>query len=199
MPPSKSGPGLEYISGMVVRFVLTLFTMFSVLSLGSLASAKVNVANTKKLVLPAKAGAESLSDVFAGEILPERISADETSQSFLTKVADNSLSLYWKHSPLRHSTAGKAVESAEKKLNVEASFKDENQVDHRFNFKVLAIQALAKIQYTGWVNAALNYDLKAARAAAEVSEALSDKNDLVLSHEMSNHEQKSAVSLKWKW
>lgn len=164
-----------------------------------MASAEVNIAKTKKLVLPEKAGAESMSDIFAGEILPERISADETSQSFLTKVADNSLSLYWKNSPLRHSAAGKAVEATEKKLNVEATYQDENKVNHRFNFKVLAIQALAKIQYTGWVNAALNYDLKAARAAAEVSEALSEKNDLVLSHEMSNSEQKSAVSLKWKW
>lgn len=184
---------------MVVRLILTVFTMFSVLSLGCLASAEVNIAKTKKLVLPDKAGAESLSDVLATEILPTKLAADETTQSFLTKMADNSLSLYWKHSPLRHSPAGKAVESAEKKLNVEASYQDENKVNHKFNFKVLAIQALAKIQYTGWVNAALNYDLKAARAAAEVTESLSDKNDLVLSHEMTDSEQKSAVSLKWKW
>lgn len=184
---------------MLVKLILNVLTIFSVLGLGSLASAKVNVQHTKRLVLPAKVGSDSLADVLTTDILPNKLAADETSSSFLTKVADNSISHYWKHSPLRHSPAGKAVESAEKKLNVEASYKDEDNIDHRFNFKVMAMQALAKIQYTGWVNAALNYDLKDARAAAEVSEALSDKNDLVLSHEISNAEQKSAVSLSWKW
>ena len=173
--------------------------MLSVLSLGSLASAKVNIEHTKRLVLPAKVGAESLTESFGTEILPSSLAAGETSQTFLSKVADNSLNLYWKHSPLRYTTAGKAVETAEKKLNVEATYKDTNNVDHRINFKVLAMQALAKIQYTGWVNAALNYDLKDARAAAEVSEALSEKSDIVLSHEITKLDQKSGVSLQWKW
>lgn len=188
---------------MVIKAVLTAFTVFMVMGLvpgvTSIASARVNIEKTKKLVLPEKVGAQSMGDVLSVEILPNKISDGETTESFLTKMADNSLQLYWKHSPLRYSAAGKAVETAEKKLNVEAGFQDENKVNHRFNFKVLAIQALAKIQYTGWVNAALNYDLKAARAAAEVSEALSDRNDLVLTHEMSNTEQKSALSLQWKW
>ena len=199
MPRVFHGLGLEYISGMVLRIILTALTILSVSGIGSLASAKVNIEHTKRLVLPAKVGAESISDTFATEILPNKLAADETSESFLSKVADNSLTLYWKHSPLRHSPAGKAVETAEKKLNVEASYKDENNIDHKINFKVLAMQALAKIQYTGWVNAALNYDLKAARAAAEVSEALSEKSDIVLSHEVSKLDQKSGVSLKWKW
>lgn len=199
MPPALNGLGLEYKLSMVMKLVLTVLTVFATMSLGSLAQAKVNLAKTKKLELPAKTGAESMTDIFTVEILPDKVVPGETTQSFLTKMADNSLALYWRNSPLRYSQAGKAVEAAEKKLNVEAVYQDDNQISHRFNFKVLAIQALAKIQYTGWVNAALNYDLKAARAAAEVTEQLSDKNDLVLSHEVSSTEQKSAVSLKWKW
>lgn len=184
---------------MVARIFITILMLFSVTLVGSMASAKVNVRKTKRLTLPEKTEAKSLSDMLTVDILPESISEGETSESFLTKVADNSLALYWKNSPIRYTPAGKAVETAEKKLNVQASYRDQNQVDHKFNFKVLALQALAKIQYTGWVNAALNYDLKAARAAAEVTEPLSGKKDLVLSHEVGVGESKSAVSLKWKW
>lgn len=187
------------VFSMMLRVFLTLFMMFSIAGFGSVAFAKVNVKKTQRLVLPEKTGDQSIANILAVEILPTQVAADETSQSFLTKVADNSLSYYWKNSPLRHSAAGKAVETAEKKLNVEAVYQDENNINHRFNFKVLAIQALAKIQYTGWVNAALNYDLKSARAAAEVVEPLSDKKDLILSHEIAKGEQKSAVSLQWKW
>jgi hypothetical protein len=188
---------------MVLKVILTVFTVFMTMGLcpglANMACARVNVTKTKKLVLPDKVGDQPMSDLLTFEVLPQQIAADETSQSFFSKVADNSLNLYWRNSPLRHSAAGKAVEKAEKKLNVEAVYQDSHQISHRFNFKVLAVQALAKIQYTGWVNAALNYDLKDARAAAEVSEPLSDKNDLVLTHEVSNTEQKSAVSLQWKW
>lgn len=203
MPPALGGLRLEYKTSMVIKGILTSFIMFLAMSFCSgwfcKASARVNVAKTKKLELPAKTGDDTMADLLSVEILPDKIADGETTNSFLTKMADNSLSLAWKNSPLRYSAAGKAVETAEKKLNVEAVYQDAHQVSHKFNFKVLAIQALAKIQYTGWVNAALNYDLKAARAAAEVSEALSERNDLVLRHEVSNTEQTSAVSLQWKW
>jgi hypothetical protein len=184
---------------MVSRIFITLLMLFSVTLVGSFASAKVNVRKTKRLTLPEKTEAKSLTDLLTVDILPASLAENATSDSLLAKVADNSLALYWRNSPLRYSATGKAIETAEKKLNVQATYRDQNHVDHKFNFKVLALQALAKIQYTGWVNAALNYDLKAARAAAEVIEPLSDKKDLVLSHEVGSGEQKSAVSLKWKW
>lgn len=188
---------------MDIKIILTIFT--SMIAMGLCPGlvnetfARVNVANTEKLVLPDKVGDQPVSELLTFELLPSQLAPDETTESLLSKVADNSLTLYWRKSPLRYSAAGQAVEKAEKKLNVEAVYQDSHQISHHFNFKVLAVQALAKFQYTGWVNAALNYDLKAARAAAEVSEPISEKNDLVLTHEVSNADQKSAVSLLWKW
>lgn len=196
---TQCGPTFEYRVSMTLRLVITTFLMFQTCFLGQFASAKINIKKTKRLVMPAKIQYQPLAEVLTPEIIPSDIKEGDSGEVVLTKMADKGLAMYWNNSPMRHSSAGRAVEAAEKKLNLQAEYRDENKVQHKINFKVMAVQALAKIQYTGWVNAALNYDLKAARAEAEVSEPLSDKKDLVLSHEVKSGEQKSAVSLKWKW
>ena len=73
------------------------------------------------------------------------------------------------------------------------------KTEHKFSFKVLAAQALAKIEYIGWVKAALKYDAKSANAQAELMENLSNNKDLVISHSVGNSESKSQLSLRWNW
>ena len=61
------------------------------------------------------------------------------------------------------------------------------------------MQALTKLEYKGWVNAAVNYDARAAKTEAEVSEKIFNKQDLVISHAISREENKSQVALRWNW
>ena len=61
------------------------------------------------------------------------------------------------------------------------------------------MQALAKIEYKGWVRAGLNYDAKAAKTEAEVLESISENKEFVVSQSVTASENKSQVSLRWNW
>lgn len=134
------------------------------------------------------------------KIQPKSIGASETGSSVVTKIADNSLALWWDTSPMRNTRVGQAAEKVEKNLKTEVSFKNKkSKLEHKISFKVLAMQALAKLEYKGWVNAAVNYDARAAKTEAEVSEKISAKQDVVVSHAISKEENKSQVAWRWNW
>lgn len=175
-----------------ISFFLVFFSFLSTW-------AQVDHVYSKRLFLPEKNLGTSFGDYLTYSILPSKLESGENSAVLLSKIADNSLSLVWNNSPLRYSPVGKTAETVEKKVNVEAHFKDEEQVEHKFNLKLLAIQSLAKIEYKGWMSAALNYDIRQARSEAELIESLSNNKDLILSHSIKKDENKSAVSLRWKW
>ncbi len=170
------------------------------LTISQLGWSKVSIYKTHNLVMPADITTPLISAETSEKIQPKSLSANESAESIVSKIADNSLSLWWETSPVRNTQAGRAAEKVEKNLRTEVSFKDKaNHTEHRISFKVLAMQALAKLEYKGWVNAAINYDARADKTEAEVSEKIFKKQDLVLSHVFTKQENKSQVAWRWNW
>lgn len=84
-------------------------------------------------------------------------------------------------------------------IDLGASGHASDKMDHKLSLKLLAMQALAKIQYIGWTRAEINYDAKAAKTEVEVLENISNNKDLVISHSFTATENKSQLSLRWNW
>lgn len=135
------------------------------------------------------------------KILPKTIEHDESGSSVISKMADNSFGVWWETTPMRNTAVGQAADKVEKKMKTEVSFQDAtaNHTEHKIIFKILAMQALAKIEYKGWVQAAFNYDAKASKAEAELSEKIFHQQDIVLSHAVTPSEAKSQVSWRFDW
>lgn len=174
--------------------IIAFITLFSLISW-----ARVDIRKTRVLKLPSDFSAPLINEEQKNKIIPKAIASDESGQDILAQMADNTVSLWWDTTPLRRTSIGQAADAAEKKLNVKAEFEDQNKIKHTFNFKVLAMQALARIEYKGWVHAAISYDARAAKTEAEITERISAKQDFVISHSITNLENKSLVGLRWKW
>lgn len=169
-------------------------------AIGQIGWAKVNMKKTQNLVMPTDITTPWMTAETSEKIQPKLVNANDSAASIVSKIADNTLSLWWDTSPVRNTQIGRAAEKVEKNLRTEVSFKDKNsRTEHKISFKVLAMQALAKLEYKGWVNAAINYDARAEKTEAEVSEKIFSKQDLVISHAMSKVENKSQVAWRWNW
>jgi hypothetical protein len=162
--------------------------------------ARTTVENTKRLYMPQLTAEESVVASVSNKITKSLTAAD-SSQSVISKVIDSSLSYWWENSGIKNTSVGKAADSVEKKMQAEVNLGSTGaeKTEHKFSFKVLAAQALAKIEYIGWVKAALKYDAKSANAQAELLENLSNNKDLVISHSVGRAESKSQLSLRWNW
>ena len=173
------------------------FLFVSILSFNSWAN--LILKKTKIMSLPPEMTATLITEEIKNKIIPSTISANESGQQVLAKMADNTASLWWSTTPLKNSSIGRAADAAEKKLNIQAAFEDDNKVKHIFSFKVLAMQALARLEYKGWVHAAISYDARAAKTEAEISEQISPTEDFIISHSMTTAENKSQVGFRWIW
>lgn len=173
------------------------FLFVSILSLAGWA--RVDLKKTKIMTLPSDMSTPFMTQETKNKILPSTIAVNESGQDVLAKMADNTASLWWSTTPLRNTSVGRAADAAEKKLNVQAAFEDKNKIKHTFNLKFLAMQALARVEYKGWVHAAISYDARAAKTEAEISEKINAKQDLIISQSITTAESKSQVGFRWNW
>lgn len=183
---------------MLRFFSLIAFIVFSVLDVWAGLNRADAVNDMPYLVMPELAANNEKS--FSEEVLPKSMTEADSSQSVVSKIIDNSLSYWWNHSELKQTSVGRAAEQVQNHLKGEVNFNTgEAKTEHKISFKLLAMQALAKIEYSGWIQAAFHYDIKAAKAEAEIVESLSSNKDLLLSHSIAENESESKLSLRWKW
>ncbi len=183
-----------------MNLVKLLFSFLLTLTISQMGWCKINMKKTRRLVMPADITTPLMSAETSDKIQPKSLAPHDSAESIVSKIADNSLSLWWDTSPARNTQVGRAAEKVEKNLRTEVSFKDKaSRTEHKISFKVLAMQAVAKLEYKGWVNAAINYDARADKTEAEVSEKMFTKQDLVLSHAITKAENKSQVAWRWNW
>ncbi len=182
-------------------FILNLF--FS-LTFSLAAHAKFDVINqNQKLNLPQQVEAPSQVSQFSDRV-GSNLNGGDTSQVVLNKMLDNSFGYLWDNSGLRNTSVGQAMQKVETKMKADVSLGSTNsestsKTEHKISFRVLAAQALAKIEYFGWFKAALKYDVRNSASVAEVSENIANNKDLVVSNINTKEENRSQISLRWDW
>jgi hypothetical protein len=198
MRPVGRSVFLQLISRITVK-AAQLFCVLMALLLAAPAFAKVDIRQTKRLYMPAEYVDEDLAHL-SQAILPKAIDPNDSSRSVVGKIVDNSLTYWYNNSEFKNTSVGRAATQVEKKMRADVNLgTDTNKIQHRLSFRVLAAQALAKLEYVGWFKASLNYDAKSAKTEAEVFENLPNNKDLVVSHSVTGLENKSQLSLRWNW
>lgn len=183
----------------------TMIQFVFILSLGVclslMAQARVDVQKTKRLVLPDDPSEPMLSAETSQRLIPKNVVPGATSDAVFSEMVDNSFSLWWETSPVKKTSIGRAADNIDKKLRTEVNLgtSADQKTEHKISVKVLAMQALAKLEYKGWVKAGLNYDARASQAQAEVLENISANQDLKLSHSVTSTENTSQVSWLLNW
>lgn len=178
---------------------LTTLFLLSVLVLASQPVwSQVHLNKTQNLIMPVDVSNPFMSAETSQRIQPRSVANGASASTIVSQIADNSFSLWWDTTPIRNTEVGRAAEKVEKSMRSEVAYKV-NRVEHKISFKVLAMQALAKLEYKGWVNAAINYDARAAKTEAEVSEKIGAKQDVVISHAFTPGGNKSQVAWRWNW
>ena len=193
-------PALNLYLCTMVRLLFSFILSFGFQLAGAnLFARTVDIKKTRILSLPQTPNYTFLSKEDQMRIAPKNISENESADSVLARMADSSVSLWWDTTPLRQSAIGKAADTVEKKMNVKVEIEDKNKIKHTMNLKILAMQALARLEYRGWVRAAISYDARAAKTEAEVSEDIGETQNIVITHTITSNENKSQLGWRWSW
>lgn len=180
--------------------IKTAILILTMTILSQTAFAKLTVSNTEPLSVPMAQNEDKITEKDVEKIIPTDLHETSDLNYVASKIADRSIQAWFNSAHVQASTLGKTATTVQKKMSADITVKsDEPQaVEHKFSMQLLALQAIAKIQYTGWLNAVFNYDAKAAATMVEFSERIFNK-DLFVNHTTSSKGDVSSVGIKWGW
>ncbi len=183
----------EENKGMKLIILFTLLT-------SQIALAKVNVKNTYPILIP-KASSNGWTQEDIGKVIPTDLQNSNDAGFVATRIGDHAFQAWFKSDAVKNSPVGRTAETVQETLKTEVAIKsdDKDAVEHKFSFQVLALQAISKIKYSGWLNAAVDYDGRSNEAKLEISEKLWNDKDFIISHTAKAEQGLSAVGLRWNW
>lgn len=131
--------------------------------------------------------------------IPMDMVPSNDSNKVFQKVADRSVSTWFNSPAVRGSAIGRAATEVEESVHQEITFGDSEEIEHKLGFNFQAFQALAQIEYTGYVHAALRYYGQQALLSFEVDQTIAQNQDLILGHDVHSEDRLSRLSFRWSF
>lgn len=163
--------------------------------------AKVDLRTTEPLEIPQDEVTPRITQEDVARIIPTDIRQGESTGSVMSRIADRSFNLWFNSAVVKNSALGRVVEQTQEKLKTDVIVPSEKPdgVAHKFSFRFEAFQALAKLEYTGWLKAAVNYDAKVSETDIQFKDKVLKNKDLIVSHKANKEQGLSMIGLAWSW
>lgn len=162
------------------------------------ASAKVDIKSTKRLVFPNIMRPDAITSQDVSKVIPLNMAPASDSSVVAKQIIDNSISSVFNSQSVKESLVGGTAHKVQNKMKVDAEVKTK-KTNHKFSVKIMIAQAVAKLEYKGWVNAIVNYDTKQQASELELSEKIFKNKDLYFKHQAQNNSELSSVGVRWNW
>lgn len=155
----------------------------------------------KPLIIPEDTVTPKITSEDVAKVVPLDIKKEDSTSSVLSRIADRGFNLWFNSAFIKNSALGRVVQETQEKLKTDVVVPASNSegVSHKFSFRIEAFQALAKMEYSGWLNAAINYDAKDAETDIQLKEKVLDNKDLIVSHKANKEQGLSMIGLAWSW
>jgi hypothetical protein len=134
------------------------------------------------------------------KIIPNGVTATEPSDEVLKKIGDKAVNVWLKSSSMQKVSLVQAAQKVEQAMKAEVNLAPEDaDVKQKLNFQVQAFQSVSKIDYTGYVDATVSYNMREQKTGYEVRRKVMHNKDLFVNHTATKEENLSTVGLKWSF
>lgn len=164
--------------------------------------ADIDIESTMPILIPVDSSTpRNIAADFANIVPPSSFVPGSSEIAVMTKVADITVNYLMNNSALKQTAVMRFADETKERLNTDilVSSADGTGLNHKFTFKLEAFQALAKMEYTGWLKAAVNYDVRSAVTAISIQDKLFVDKILSVRHESSKDQKISMIGLAWPW
>jgi hypothetical protein len=135
------------------------------------------------------------------KILPSSIDQNEPAERTLKRMGDKAFQVWMKSSSMQKLRVVQTAQSVENAMKAEVRIggNQPNEIQHKVNFQVEALQATSKVDYKGYVDASVTYNLRDQVSGVELREKIMKDKDLYVNHSSSKDENLSSVGMKWSF
>lgn len=162
---------------------------------------QVELASTKPLKIPVDNVTPRITSEDIAKVIPLDMTEGSSQSTVISRVVDRGVSLWMRSSTFKNSSLGRMAEETQEKLktDIEVPATSEEGISHKFSVKVEAFQAMARLEYTGWVKAMINFDAKDSSTDIIFEEDVFENKKMIVSHKADREQALSMVGLAWSW
>lgn len=136
----------------------------------------------------------------ANKILPTNIQPNDTASNVLSRIGDRALNLWLKSSSMQKVQIVQAAQKVQNAMKAEVNLApQDSEVQHKVNFQVQALEAVSRVDYSGYVNATVSFNARNSRTDYEVRKKVLKNKDFFVNHMTSRQEDLSSVGLRWSF
>ncbi len=134
------------------------------------------------------------------KIVPTNLSTTDSSSDAIKKIGDKAIGVWLKSPTMQHVSIVQAAQKVEKSMKAEVDLpSSDTGVKQKLNFQVQALEATSKVDYKGYVDASVSYNMRDHKTDYELRKKVLHNKDLYVSHITSRDEDLSSVGLKWSF
>ncbi len=178
--------------------------------------AKIQVSRTRPVVFPKSVVLPSSTKSEIETYMPRKLNPTSDPNHVMNQFGDGMIQA-WINSPqIQQSAIGKTVQNVESQMGMRTEMslsgpssssskgksvsESKPSVQHRIGFEYQLLQTTAKVEYKGWVRAAVNHNTQSRESMFEVSDTILKNKDLVLSHRATADQGSSSnLGVRWSW
>lgn len=136
----------------------------------------------------------------ASQMLPTDLQPSQSESDVFNRIADHSLSNWFNSPEMKATPIGRTATEVEKKVSTDVTITDAKaNIDHKVSFHILAFQALAKIDYSGYVNASFKYRATDTATIFELQEPLANHKEVYINHTTRPDDRISEAGVRWSF
>lgn len=184
-----------------IRSLAGFFLIMGVLGPVSFCDASVTLESTQPLVIPVDDVTPRLTSADVAKIIPTNIAPGTATKDVVNKIADKTIGYLMSSTNFKETGLGMFTARAQEKLRVDYALSEGSaqDVSHKLSFRLEAFQSQAKVEYSGWLNASINYDAKASATDIVLKESIFNNKILSLTHKSKKDQDLSIIGLAWQW
>ncbi len=133
------------------------------------------------------------------DVIPTNMKSTESESKIARQIIGHSLIRWFETSSWSRGNIGEALRALEAPLAAEVTMKDKSGYAHKVNMNVKATRAIASIDYTGWVDASVAYQITSRTLGFEVSKATAKGQRVMFIASTQPEETRQIVGYQIDW
>lgn len=115
------------------------------------------------------------------------------------RILDRSANRILKSDFFKKSSVGKTANTVKQQMETDVEFRDEKNIEHKFDFKFKVFQSYAYIRYTGFTTARLIYDYGQDNLTLSFDHQLSDFSTMSINTSLQSGRPSQYLSISHWW
>lgn len=133
------------------------------------------------------------------DVIPTNMKTSESESKIARQIIGHSLVRWVEGSTWARDNIGEALQALEAPLQSEVTMKDRTGHAHKVNLNMKATRAIASVNYSGWVNASLAYQITSRTLGFEVSKMIARGQKVIFTATTQPEESRQIVGYQLEW